>query len=471
MIAAIVRKELREALRDGRVRALGVATLLLLVGALALGLTAARELRAERERAAELTRRHWLEQPAKNPHSAAHYGIYAFKPKPLLAMLDEGVDPYVGVATWLEAHKQNEFQFRPAADATVAQRFGSLTAATILQLLLPLVIVLLGFGTFAGEREQGTLRLALGSGIPARVLARGKALGMAAVVALLVGPAAILAVVALALSTPAEALRTVPRLGLLLAIYLLFYTAWTGVAIAVSAWSSSPRVALVVLLGLWMGSGLLAPRAVTDLVRRLHPTPSAFEFQSALARELELGPDGRSTPAARRKALEARVLRQYGVDSVTQLPVNFAGLALDEGEAHGNAVFDRHYGALWAQFSRQERTREAAGVVAPVLAVRALSMALAGTDVSQHERFTQAAERYRRELVTAMNRDMIRNAGREDFEYRAPTALWSTVPAFTYEMPGIGWVLERHAMALVVLLGWAAGGVALAALAVRTIRP
>ena len=61
--------------------------------------------------------------------------MYAFKPKSPLAMVDTGVDPYIGVAVWLEAHKQNEFKFRPAQDRTAVQRFGEMTGAEVLQLL------------------------------------------------------------------------------------------------------------------------------------------------------------------------------------------------------------------------------------------------------------------------------------------------------------------------------------------------
>ena len=71
----------------------------------------------------------WLGQTKKNPHSAAHYGVYAFKPKSPLAIVDTGIDPYMGVAVWLEAHKQNEFKYRPAQDRTAVGRFGEMTAA------------------------------------------------------------------------------------------------------------------------------------------------------------------------------------------------------------------------------------------------------------------------------------------------------------------------------------------------------
>ena len=69
------------------------------------------------------------------------------------------------------------------------QRFGELTAAAVLQLLLPLLIILLGFSTFAGERESGTLRQVLSLGVDRHDLA----LGLLLVPAVLLGAAALTA--------------------------------------------------------------------------------------------------------------------------------------------------------------------------------------------------------------------------------------------------------------------------------------
>jgi ABC-2 type transport system permease protein len=122
-------------------------------------------------------------EPAeKNPHSAAHYGVYAFKPKSQLAIVDTGIDPYVGVATWLEAHKQNEFKYRPAQDRTAVQRFGELTGAEVLQVLLPLFIVLLTFSAFSASASRGLTAPAAQPGRPPH-LAAGKALGIGRAVA------------------------------------------------------------------------------------------------------------------------------------------------------------------------------------------------------------------------------------------------------------------------------------------------
>jgi ABC-2 type transport system permease protein len=154
MIATIARKEFIEMLRDGRFRWAASIVLALLAVALLAGAYYQRELVAQQRAAQAAEQARWYAQEPKNPHAAAHYGLYAFKPRLAPAFLDPGIEPYTGVAVWLEAHKQNEMLYRPGEDATLAQRFGDLTVALILQIVLPLVVILLAFNAFAGERER-----------------------------------------------------------------------------------------------------------------------------------------------------------------------------------------------------------------------------------------------------------------------------------------------------------------------------
>jgi len=468
MLLRIARKEFTEMVRDGRLRWAGAAIGGLLVVALAAGVTAHRATRAERNAAQSQMQAWWYKQPPKNPHSAAHYGMWAFKPSPALTFVDRGVDPYTGTAAWLEAHRQNDFRFRPAMDATAAQRFGDWTAASVLQQLVPLLIIILAFGAFAGEREQGTLRQVLSLGVRPVTLGAGKALGIAAALGVVLVPATLLGVLAM---TGIGAGSDLTRVLVLLACYLLFYIAWLGLTLTISAWAPTGRVALAGALGVWMLVSVLAPRVMTDVVRTVHPTPSAAAFAAAMKRDLAGGMDGHGGAAERDKLFKAAVLQKYGVDSLSQLPVSFAGLSLEEGERLGNVVFDTHYSALWKTFADQERVREFAAIVSPVLAIRSLSMALAGTDVAQHVHFQTAAEQYRRRLMTAMNGEIITKAEGTDFEYRADSTTWANVPPFTYVAPGVGWVVERHIPAILLLGVWAASLMLLTAWSVRRMAP
>lgn len=92
MISTIARKELTEMLRDGRFRASVAIVLLLLSTALALGVVNYREVRRAQREAQARDREAWLGQGPRNPHSAAHFGTYAFKPSSPLAFLDTGLN-------------------------------------------------------------------------------------------------------------------------------------------------------------------------------------------------------------------------------------------------------------------------------------------------------------------------------------------------------------------------------------------
>ena len=464
MIKHIVRKEFTDVVRDGRFRWCAALVGALLLVSLGHGWVQARQAQEELAAAQTTAREHWESQGKKNPHSAAHYGIYAFKPRLALSFVDGGVDPYTGTSVWLEAHRQNDFLLRPAQDATAAQRIGALTAAQVLQHLVPLLIILLTFGALAGEREQGTLRQLLATGVGRSDLALGKALGIAGALALLLVPAALVGAAALVVGSPGPAASPLARSAVLAGIYLAYFAAFVGLSLAVSAWANSARTALVVLLAVWVVNGLVAPRVAVDLSRWIHPTPSSVEFARTLEREMAAGVEGIEPPD--RAALTERLLAQHGVERVEDLPVNDVGIYLQESEEFGNRIFDRNYGALWDTFERQGLVHEAVAVAAPLLAVRALSMGLAGTDVEQHRHFAAAAETYRRDLMRQMNGDLAENS-RPGELYTAGPDLWAQAPPLRYDAPTLDWVLNNRILSLLVLALWLAGAVLAAAAGVQ----
>lgn len=459
MIVRIARKELLDTMRDGRFRLLAMLVLAIAVTSLLAGWKHYRDVQAQHEQAQRATRAQWLGQGKKNPHSAAHYGVYAFKPKNRLSMVDTGIDPYVGVAAWLEAHKQNEFKYRPAQDRTAVQRFGELTAAEGFLVLLPLFIVLVTFSAFSGEREQGTFRQLLSLGVRTQDLALGKALGVAAALALVLVPATIAGIVCLSLTAEYGTLADdVPRGALLSVIYLAYFAIFIAIALGVSARAGSSRLALVILLSFWFANSLIASRAASDLAAAVYPAPSAVAFQTAMEKDLADQKQVERRLERRRQEL----MRRHHATSIDAVPINFAGISLQEGEEHGNEVFDRHYGRLFEIYDRQNHAYQVAGLVAPLLPMRALSMGLAGTDFAHHRAFVRAAEEYRRGIQRVMNGDIAERA-RPGVAYAAGPELWQRVPEFKYDAPRTGWVLEHYRGSLLLMVGWLAGSIWFAA--------
>ena len=197
----------------------------------------------------------------------------------------------------------------------------------------------------------------------------------------------------------------------------------------------------------------------------MHPTPSALEFAQTVEREMATGTE--DIPRPDNEALTEGLLTQYGVERVEDLPINQSGVLLQASEEFGNRIFDRNYGALWDTFERQGAVHETVAVAAPLLAVRALSMGLAGTDVEQHRHFASAAETYRRDLMRRMNGDLTENSLSGDFSYQAGAELWESTPPLRYDAPTLAWVLGNRILSLVVLGGWLVGAVLMAAARVR----
>lgn len=433
----IARRDLVELTRGSRLYWMGGLSLVLLTVSLALGFARQSQNQAERAQARALDYAGWLAQPERHPHDAAHQGMHVFKPDTPLAIVDPGLGPYLGSTLWLRAHRQTEVKFRPAEDATGLSRFGSLSAAWVLQLLGPLFVIVLGFGAVANEREQGTLRQTLSHGVTLRQVLWGKALALGGMLGALLLPAGIVAgAVVLVLSEAGARTDAALRLGGLGLAYALYLGAFIFMALAVSTWASSSRLSLVYLLGLWIALVLVLPRLLADASRAWAPSESRREFDRALGAEL-----GEATERAWKQRFGAG--KPFG----SGVPLSQWGLGLRVHDQAGYAVLDRHFSALWESYAEQQALQRWAGLLSPTIAVRALSMGLAGTDFDEHRAFSTAAESQRRRMQDIISEDLIEHAdgrGERHFSYRAARELWAHVPPFEYRAADAVAVFERN---------------------------
>ena len=450
----VATKDWLELRRDPRGRVLAVLVGLLMLLALVSGALQFERGHGERDAAQAADQTLWRSQGDKDPHGAAHFGQWAFKPPSLLALADPGVDAYSGGAVWMEAHKRNEMQFRPARDAGVSARMGGLTLAFVLQAVLPLVIIVLGFNAFSGERERGTLRQLLGQGTTPWQLAVGKMCALACGLGWLLLPlAALLALCGAWLAEPGQGGQAAARAFGWTAGHALYLAGFVALTVAVSALAPSSRAALVSLLALWLLLSFVAPRVMTEVARSAVPLPSAQDFRERISAERTktFGHDENHPAFA---AYKSELLKQYGVQKVEDLPLNFRGLALRRDDEAGYAIHDRLFGELEWSIDRQDLLRAAPGAVLPLLAMQPWSMALAGTDTRAHRHFAQAAEQHRRVIQTITSEDLIRNARYGDTRYVSPAALWAKVPPFEYAPPSAAWALAGTGPALGGLLLW-----------------
>lgn len=449
MISVLLRKECREWWRDGRLRLLLLILLLLAIGSVLNASQQARSQHAAVHAASAGEQQRWLDQEEKHPHSAAHYGVYAFRPPGPLAAFDAGLEPYLPVTVWMEAHRQNQPLYRPAQDAGSAGRFMALTPAVIVGALLPLLLLLLAAPAICGERERGTLRLLLAQGVPPRRIVLGKALALLLLLAVLLLPGWLLgAGLLLAMGHGSDALLRWALLGMAAGIFLigfLLFCLW------VSALCRQSRTALLILLGVWAGSTLVAPRLVMETAEWRHPTPSAQAFRQEIEAGLAaVAPELDAALSARADAL----LAEHGVDRLEDLPVNFAAVRLQKGEDYGDRVFDAVFGRLHDGYLAQERWLQAAGTLAPFLAFSSVSSGLAGSDLLHFRHFIEQAEQHRRLIQRRMNDAIYAQPEGESGPVLAGPELWATVPAFEFRPLTLAAALPNYALAITALLLW-----------------
>jgi ABC-2 type transport system permease protein len=338
-----------------------------------------------------------------------------------------------------------------------------LTPAFVLQALAPLTLIFIGFGLIARERERGTLRLLQTHGATARQIIAGKALALAGVATLILAPAAI----ALGWLVLAKGAPILPSI-LLLTGYAAYLAIWIGAIVLASSIAAQARTALIALVGLWALTIILIPRLAPYLALSAYPLSTRLETDIAIQRDLRRMGDSHNPDDPYFNAFKASILKQYGVEKVEDLPLNYRGLLAIEGEKLTSKLFDDYAGRQFVQQKAQSRFADGFGLISPAVAIRRASMALSGTDLEGHRRFLAQSEAYRFVIVQKLNElqakavtysdDTNRNkdpeAGRR---VRIDPENWHNVPDFTYRaatqneklgaaLPGLGMILFWLAM-------------------------
>jgi ABC-2 type transport system permease protein len=458
------RLELLRLLRDWRMAIALIAFAGLFVTSGVAALLDVRQAAAIKLAVARAERARWLGQGIKDPHSAAHYSIYAFKPSMPLEAIDRGIVPFVGEVVWLEAHLQNDLLSRPQQNAQAFERLGLIDPAGLLTRLGPLVLFLLAFAAAANEREQSTLGLALASSVSRSAYVGAKVVSLTSTgIAVLVVPILIAGITGSALASQ-HATNEVARLaswGLAASAYIGIMAA-VGVSICVLA--RSAQIAFAGLLVAWV-LVLAALPVASAFADRTRPLPSFQQLKLILADQAP----AYWTPETGAEQV-ATVLARYGARSDKDLEINLRGAQLDVAERHAHEVFDRQIGGFYDRVVAQDARYASLAWLSPTVAFDVVSAALTGTDFSHHRDFIDYAERYRRELVNRMNADLIPHPA-TDGEHTNDISLWSQVPPFAYHTLPIAAASRSSGSALLALASWAVAAVALVGWSARRLRP
>lgn len=458
VIGSVMSNELRAMTRNRTALAGIVLVAMLSIVATAVSLHhmhSAAEHRARQQAAAQDA---FENQPDRHPHRVVHYGHFVYRLPSALAAFDAGVDPFTGSSMFLEGHRQNSANFGDVMQSSILTRFGQLTPAFVLQILAPLVLVFLGHGVLAQERERGTLRQLLLQGASTRDIVVGKLLALGLVAAVFMLPA----VMGLAIMASAPGASALLALMLMLA-YALYLGIWCVLITAASAVLARRRDALLVLVAIWTLSALLVPRVAPDVAYAALPLPDRLQTQVGIGRDLRMLGDSHNPDDPYFSAFRQKVLDRYGVTRIEDLPVNYNGLISVEGERLTSKLFDQYADHSAEIQHRQNAVVLGFSVLSPSIALRQLSMTAAATDLSAHLRFLEQAETYRYTVVQQLNQlqadgvsyadDAARDAG-ADQRKRVDSSHWQEIPRFDFQPRATSVIFQSMLPGLLILGGW-----------------
>lgn len=398
-------------------------------------------------------RRDWDSIKAMNPHSAAHYGTYLFKPTNWLSSLDEGVQGITGNVLRIEGHVQNEMVHSEASQMQSVSRFGKLKSALILQYILPVMLIFLAFSAVSSEKQSGRWSLLLLQG------ARPLHLLIAKTLAVWLYGLMMLSIVILGYGwldfahIDDDMLQRVVCFG---GVYALYYFIITGLTVCLSAWWAQATPAMTAMLGIWILWTIFLPNIFLSASEKWHPLPSRNVMKAAMKEDRAKGIDGHNPADEREEALKKEVLAKYGVDSLSQLPVNFDGIVMQADEEYGNQVWDKHFGHIRQVLTLQKRSLQWLGAFDPFVSLQNASMGLMTTDNLHHQEFLLQAETYRRAFVKLLNDKQAYGGSKTgDWDWTADNAFYRSVPDFQYTPAPLRTVWRHYAWDIGLLAGWA----------------
>lgn len=411
-----------------------------------------------RENHQQMARDSWEANPDKHPHRMAHFGTFAFRLKHPLSTFDFGIESFTGNAVFLEAHRQNMANFSEASFSTSLIRFGELSMAMILQIILPLIVFFIGYAAIVADRENGTLKILLTQGATWKEVLFGRSLGLFGISCLFYLPYIMLSMIILIIDDHATSDDWV-RLFIILITYLFYIATLAILTMIISVSSRTSKNALVKLLGLWLLMVVVLPRTSQAIGAYLYPTPTKLEFRSAIEEEVIQFGDSHNPNDPYYQAMRDSVLAVHNVQSINELPFNYGGFQMFTGEKISAEIYKRHHGDLLNQYRRQNQLTKWLAVINPYLGIKNLSMTLCGTDLESYVDFQIQTENYRYDLAQTMNKlqmehikaNVSSSEGRVNVVDRKE---WEAFPDFSYEYPTVGAALKNEMTAIISILFW-----------------
>lgn len=396
------------------------------------------------------------------------------EPDPMQVFVS-GVDYDVGrlsdISTWNEVKLKNSSY----SDDSLFAIFRFVDFTFIVQIVLSLFAILFTYDAINGERESGTLKLAMSNAVPrARyVLAKFVGAWLGLTIPVLI-PVLLGVLVVLLIGLPLDA-DSWAKLATFLGVSILYFTFFIALGIFVSALTRRSSVSFLILLVTWVSLVLIIPRAATmaagqvvrvanvaeiDAKKDRYSTDRWLAYRSARMQQR----DQRESQMANMTEAERAVFRDANRQKWTEEEDALRQTTLEEIAEYSRKLDED----LNNQKAQMQAVAFTLSRFSPSSAYQIAAMNLAGTNIDVKTRYEQAMQDYRKAFNTFVDakrqEERMQNRRRFGGGQDEPLDLTEMPrfqsPEYTYQEAVAPSVLDMGLLSLYVLAAFAGAFVA-----------
>ena len=393
MLRDIIKKEILDNITSPKFVFTFLLCTILILLSIYTGVTNYRAEKKEYTAALALNKKNMENQP--NYQSLAGIGIKVSKPPQVLGTVVTGIEEAVGrVAPVNIAADPNLIDSKYSSNPVFAV-FGSLDLMFIVKIVLSLFAILFTYDSIVGEKEKGTLKLALSNDVPRDRLILGKAIGgyisllLPLLIPLVLGLLILLITPDISLSGQDWA-----RLLLILLMFFLYLSVFFSLGLFVSARTSRSSTSFLVLLFVWVVFVMVIPKVAVITAGQILPIPSVHELtaeKDAFLQQIQSGAQKGVLEWTKKNAADA----QKDVKAYQEKFRQF----IQDYQQELTSKIDENNAALERDYQQKKRAQQSLAVnlsrISPASALTFGSMTLARTGIDDFDRFLASVRAYK----------------------------------------------------------------------------
>jgi len=326
----------------------------------------------------------------------AGIGVKINREPEVLSTVVSGVQEAVGRVATVNIAFDPSLSDSKYSSSPIFAVFGALDLSFIVKIVLSLFAILFTYDAIVGEKERGTLKLALSNRIPRDRLILGKAVGgFISLLIPLVIPMVLGLLILMIYPNVSFSGQDWVRLALIFMMFLLYLSVFFTLGLFVSARTSRSSTSFLLLLFIWVTFVTIIPKAAVMIAGQIKPIPSVHEvtaqkdaYLQEIQKEALEGRDAYFKEHPRPQDPDA--LKQWNED-IQKWAEGFQQELTSKIDER-NAAIERDY---QVKMRGQEKLAVNLSRVSPASALMFSSMSLARTGISEYERFLNSIRTFK----------------------------------------------------------------------------